>query len=99
MTSALRHQLKWSTTGVEMNPLHTLNNFARPFVHMYNTWRMSRYLNPRLTTRYNSVVGKQSNPGKSVIDLALKACLAKNSSADSIPDTFSASNRPYYCYD
>jgi len=87
MTSALRHQLKWSTTGVEMNPLLTLN-FARPFVHMYNTWRMNRYLNPRLTTRYNSVIGKQSNPGKSVIDLALKAYLAENPSADSIPDTF-----------
>lgn len=49
---------------------------------------MDRYLNPQLNERYNSVLGKQVNPGKSVIDLALKAYLAENPSAESIPSAF-----------
>lgn len=87
MTSALRNQLKWSTTGIEINLFNKLN-FMRPFVNMYNTWRMDRYLNPRLNNRYSSILGKKANPGKSIIDLALKAYLAEDSSTESIPTAF-----------
>lgn len=87
MTSALRSQLKWSTTGVEINVLQNLN-FIRPFVHVYNTWRMNRYLTPRINERYGSFLGKEGNPGKSVIDLALKAYLEENPSAESVPEAF-----------
>jgi cytochrome P450 len=55
---------------------------------MYNTWRMNCYLNPRINERYRSVMGKNTNLGKSVIDLALKAYLAENPSAESIPSAF-----------
>lgn len=87
MTSALRSQLSWSTTGIEINLLLKLN-FLRPFVHMYNTWRMNRYLVPRLEERYNLMKGKEANPGKSVIDLALKAYQAENPSTETIPVAF-----------
>ena len=87
MTSALRSQLKWSTTGIEINLLLKLN-FLRPFVNMYNTWRMNRYLNPLFADRYSAFQEKDAGPGKSVIDLALKSYLAENPSAQSIPDAF-----------
>jgi cytochrome P450 len=87
MTSALRNQLTWSTTGIEINLLLKLN-FLRPFVHMYNTWRMNRYLVPRLQQRYNMMKRENANPGKSVIDLALKAYQAENPSTETIPAAF-----------
>lgn len=68
--AAFRGQLSWSTTGIEINLLSKLN-FLRPFVHIYNAWRMNRCLVPRLEERYNLMKGKHANPGKSVIDLAL----------------------------
>jgi cytochrome P450 len=49
---------------------------------------MDRYLIPRIEERYSSVLGKKSNRGKSIIDLALKAYLAENASAESIPSAF-----------
>lgn len=89
MTAALRSQLKWSTTGTEINLLSHLN-FLRPLVNLYNTWRMDRYLNPQLDNRYKAVLDKHTNSVKSVIDLALNAYLSENPSApaDSIPKAF-----------
>jgi len=87
MTSALRSQLRWSTTGIEINLFLKLN-FLRPLVNMYNTWRMDRYLNPLLIERYSHMLGQNANSGKSVIDLALKAYLAENPSGENIPDAF-----------
>ncbi|KAF2743074.1 cytochrome P450 [Sporormia fimetaria CBS 119925] len=90
MTSALRHQIEWSSTGVEINPFQMFN-FLRPFVNMYNTYRMNRYLYPLLSKRYASISGPDGgNPGKSVIDLALSAYRSENPSAASrdIPPAF-----------
>lgn len=87
MTSALRSQLKWSSTGIEINLLNKLN-FLYPVVNAYNTWRMDRYLNPLFDSRYSAFQDKGTIPGKTVIDLALKAYLAENPSAKIIPDAF-----------
>ncbi|KAF2675665.1 cytochrome P450 [Lentithecium fluviatile CBS 122367] len=87
MVTALRNQLTWSTTGIEISFLIKIN-FLRPFVHRYNTWRMNRYLYPRVKGRYSSILEQEGNPSKSVIDLALKAYQAENPSADSIPVAF-----------
>ncbi|PVI06285.1 cytochrome P450 [Periconia macrospinosa] len=87
MTSALRNQLTWSTTGVEINLLLKLS-FFRPLIHAYNTWRMNRYLVPKFEDRYSLMKGSNTNPGKSVIDLALKAYQSGNPSTDTIPTAF-----------
>jgi cytochrome P450 len=76
--------------GIELNPLDHLKDLIRPVIYRYNTWRMNRYLNRVLETRYNSLMGKEYNPGKSVIDLALKAYLKENISAETIPAPFKA---------
>ncbi|KAJ4347928.1 uncharacterized protein N0V89_009300 [Didymosphaeria variabile] len=88
MTAALRRQLKWCTMGIEMNPLDNLKNFIRPFVHMYNTRIMNSYLTYELEERYSSVLDQQHIPGKSVIDLAMKAYLDENPGSTGIPAPF-----------
>jgi len=90
MTAALRAQLRWATMGIEMNPLDHLKDLIRPFIFRYNTYRMNRYLNGVLESRYNSLLAKENKPdlGKSIIDLALKAYLKENPSAETIPAPF-----------
>ena len=88
MTSSLRNQLKWCTFGAEPNPFDYLKIFVRPFIHRYNAWKMNHYLDRELQSRYNSVLGKEHDPGKFVIDLALKAYLDENPSAVDIPPPF-----------
>lgn len=87
MTSTLQNQLSWSTTGLEINPLDNLN-VIRPLIHIYNNWRMNRYLTRQLDELNNSVLVKSRKFGKSIIALALKVYLAENPSVKSIPDDF-----------
>ncbi|KAF2726486.1 cytochrome P450 [Polyplosphaeria fusca] len=88
MTAALRRQLQWCTMGIEMNPLDNLKNFIRPIVHAYNTSIMNKYLTHELEQRYSSVLDQQHNPGKSVIDLALKAYVDEYPNSNGIPAPF-----------
>ena len=74
--------------GIEMNPLDNFKNFIRPFVHAYNTRIMNRYLIRELDQRYSSVLGQHHIPGKSVIDLALKAYADENPDSTGIPAGF-----------
>jgi len=87
MTAALRKQLEWCTTGMNINPLEYINIF-RPFIHAYNKHRMNRYLSRELDSRYSVIHGKADNKNKSVIDLALKTYLAENPSTAGINATF-----------
>jgi cytochrome P450 len=90
MTASLRNQLLWCTTGLNANPLEYFNIF-RPLVHLFNSWKMNRYLVRELDTRYTSlqVNGSDKNRlGKSVIDLALAAYLDETPSATGINSTF-----------
>ena len=68
--------------GSEGNPLQQYHPL-RPFVHMYNTWKINIYVSPevdaRFTSRKDQRRGKENKPGKSVIDLALTAYLKQNS--------------------
>lgn len=88
MTAALRRQLKWCTMGIEMSPLDNIKSLIRPFVHMYNTRIMNSYLEHELEKRYSSVLDRQHNPGKSVVDLAMKAYLNENPGSKGIPAPF-----------
>ena len=83
LTTALRKQLEWCTTGMNINPLEYINIF-RPFVHMRNTRRMNRYLTRELGQRYSTIQDDVDNRNKSVIDLALKSYLRENPSATGI---------------
>jgi cytochrome P450 len=74
--------------GIEMNPLDNLKDLVRPIVHTYNTWIMNTYLAYELEKRYNSVLDQQHIPGKSVIDLALKAYVDENPGSTGIPAPF-----------
>lgn len=90
MTSLLRNQILWCTTGLNFNLLEYINIF-RPFVHMYNTRKMNRYLIRELDARYKTLQNDgetQARLGKSVIDLALKAYLAETPSAKGINPAF-----------
>ncbi|KAF7886789.1 uncharacterized protein EAF02_003436 [Botrytis sinoallii] len=86
--TALRRQLLWCTTGMNINLLEYINIF-RPFVHAYNSYRMNRYLSPELDKRYRSIKGTEvQKKDKSIVDLALKAYLAENPSATGIDKSF-----------
>jgi cytochrome P450 len=74
--------------GVEINPLDHIKGLIRPIIHAYNTWRMNNYLDREFGKRYRSVLGNTLNPGKSVIDLALKAYLSENPAATGVPAPF-----------
>ncbi|TGO52386.1 hypothetical protein BCON_0142g00120 [Botryotinia convoluta] len=88
MTAALRRQLLWCTTGMNINLLEYINIF-RPFVHAYNSYRMNRYLSRELDKRYRSIKGTEiQEKDKSIVDLALKAYLAENPSATGIDKSF-----------
>ncbi|KAF7917420.1 uncharacterized protein EAE98_010183 [Botrytis deweyae] len=88
MTAALRRQLLWCTTGMNINLLEYINIF-RPFVHAYNSYRMNRYLSRELDKRYRNIKGTEiQKKDKSIVDLALKAYLAENPSATGIDKSF-----------
>ena len=70
MTAALRDQIPWCSFGIELSPFAFLNPI-RPLARRWNTYRMNRWIAPRLESRYSSNQGKVS--GKSVLDLALNA--------------------------
>ncbi|KAF2786086.1 cytochrome P450 [Melanomma pulvis-pyrius CBS 109.77] len=74
MSSALRHHI-------------TRINLLRPMIQAYNTWKMNRYSSLELGERYKSILGKTQNPGKSIVDLALKAYITENPATESIPKT------------
>lgn len=76
--------------GIEMNPLDNLKNVVRPFVHMYNTRIMDSYLSRELKKRYSSVADQNHVPGKSVIDLAMKAYLDEKPGSTGMPAPFKA---------
>lgn len=80
LTSALRKQLEWCSIGIEINPLEYIN-IMRPVVHLYNAWRMNRYLSRELDRRYENVQSKDKPKDKSIIDLALNLYLAENPTA------------------
>ena len=67
MTAALREQIPWCSFGIELSPLTLINPIA-PLVRRWNTYRMNRWILPRLEARYDQGVSS----GKTVIDLALK---------------------------
>ena len=69
--------LPWLTTGVEKNPL-TLINPVRFFSYWYYSRQMRNFLSKKLDYRlaYHQEMGTM--PGKSVVDLALKAHLEEN---------------------
>jgi sterigmatocystin biosynthesis cytochrome P450 monooxygenase len=87
MTAALRKQLAWCTTGMNINPLEYVNIF-RLLVHAYKKRRMNLYFCRELDGRCNATQGKADNKNKPVIDLALKSYLAENPSATGINATF-----------
>ncbi|KAL9128895.1 MAG: hypothetical protein Q9217_002517 [Psora testacea] len=89
LTTTLRKQVEWCTTGVNVNPLEYINIF-RPFVHMYNARKMNRYLTRELDKRYSAIQSNAKNPKNSVIDLALKSYLEENPSATGINADFKA---------
>ncbi len=68
MTTALREQVPWCSFGIELSPFAFLNPI-RPIARRWNTYRMNRWIVPRLEARYSSNRGTVSS--KSVIDLAL----------------------------
>lgn len=72
---------------MNINPLEYVNIF-RPFVHMYNTHRMNRYLSREIHGRYSTIQGKTENRNKSVVDLALKSYLDENPEATGINADF-----------
>jgi cytochrome P450 len=72
---------------MNINPLEYVNIF-RPFVHMYNTHRMNRYLSREIHGRYSTIQGKTENRNKSVFDLALKSYLDENPEATGINADF-----------
>lgn len=72
---------------MNVNPLEYINIF-RPFVHIYNSRKMNRYLMRELDHRYSTIQGSEENKGKSVIDLALKSYLDENPSATGINADF-----------
>ncbi len=74
LTTALRSQLSWCTTGAETNPFEHLN-MVRSIVHAYNTYRIDSYISRELESRYDAV--QQKARSKSVVDLALKSYLAE----------------------
>lgn len=80
LTSALRKQLEWCSIGIEINPLEYFN-FMRPVVHLYNTYRMNRYLSRELDNRYEKAQSNDKPKEKSVIDLAMNSYLAENPTA------------------
>ncbi|TGO88204.1 hypothetical protein BPOR_0177g00170 [Botrytis porri] len=88
MTGALRRQLLWCTTGMNINLLEYIN-ISRPFLHAYNSYKMNRYLSRELDKRHRSIKGAEiQKKEKSIVDLALKAYLAENPSATGIDKTF-----------
>ncbi|KAF7882262.1 uncharacterized protein EAF01_011714 [Botrytis porri] len=85
---ALRRQLLWCTTGMNINLLEYIN-ISRPFLHAYNSYKMNRYLSRELDKRHRSIKGAEiQKKEKSIVDLALKAYLAENPSATGIDKTF-----------
>ena len=87
LTTALRQQLEWCTTGTNVNPFEYINVF-RPLVHMYNTRRMNRYLKHELDNLYSAIQDAKGTRKKSVVDLALASYLTENPSASSINADF-----------
>ena len=70
MTAALREQIPWCSFGIELNPFASFNP-VRPVARRWNTYRMNRWIVPRLEARYSS--SRDTVSSKSVIDLALNA--------------------------
>ena len=87
MTTALREQLKWCTTGMNFDVLEYINMF-RPLVHWYNKRRMNRYLSRDLNRHYLAIQDKEDRKNKSVVDLTLKSYLTKNPLAAGIDSIF-----------
>lgn len=83
LTSALRSQMPWLTFGNEINPFDRYHPL-RPFIFWYNTRQMDQYISRELEARYAAHRDGQGpdrhNLRKSIIDLALEAYLAENSS-------------------
>ena len=86
--------MRWMTFGGEGNPFQQYHPL-RPFVHLYNTWQMNRYVSLEVDARFamrksqDKVQGKKSS--KSVIDLALTTYLKQNAgdnSAQGIASSF-----------
>ncbi|KAL8727061.1 MAG: hypothetical protein Q9166_006304 [cf. Caloplaca sp. 2 TL-2023] len=87
LAMALRSQLKWCTTGTNINPLEYIN-VLRPVVHLINTRRMNRYLDRELDERYGAMQRTLVKKNKSVIDLALNSYLEDHPSAEGIDSEF-----------
>lgn len=84
MVNALRSQMRWMSFGSEGNPLQQYHPF-RPFVHLYNSWQMDKYIAPEIDARFQLHKSRDSvKGGKSVIDLALKAYLKQNQNTGSV---------------
>ena len=74
MTAALRDQIRWCRFGSEPNIFDALNPL-RPVYQWYNSWRMNRYLNNELNTRY--ATSESTSGSKTVVDLALQSYFAQ----------------------
>jgi len=84
MVNALRRQMRWMSFGSEGNPLQQYHPF-RPFIHLYNSWRMDKYIAPEIDARFQFYKSQDSvKRSKSVIDLALKAYLKQNANPESV---------------
>lgn len=75
MTAALREQIPWCSFGIELSPFAFLNPIA-PLIRRWNTYRMNRWIVPRLEARYATNRGATSS--KSIIDLALNTYHEEN---------------------
>ncbi|MCJ1471804.1 hypothetical protein MMC13_000445 [Lambiella insularis] len=89
MVNALRRQMRWMAFGSEGNPFQQYHPL-RPFVHIYNTWQMDRYISPEVDARFAMRKDQDKPQGKSVIDLALTAYLKENPAAKASQDIDSA---------
>lgn len=77
--------MRWMAFGGEGNPFQQYHPL-RPFVHLYNTWQMDKYISPEIDARFRMQTDQDEShgmrSGKSVIDLALTAYLKQYEGAD-----------------
>ena len=87
LVDGLRMQIRWLTFGADVNPFVRYNP-VRPFVHMYNAYRMNTYvareLEKRICTFQDTRDEEAVKSTKSIIDLSLAAYLSDHSQDKSV---------------
>ena len=72
MVICLQRQIRWLSSGQEVNPWVRWHPI-RPFVHWYSSLRIKQYLDRKLESHLAEVQDRQSTTRKSMISLAMQA--------------------------